>query len=184
MNNMLIIAIEEQINLKNLNGVQPLFKYDTQVLEIIQSRLKRDAIHQSTLYEDITIFIKKLNDSRFIRYDKTTMKETIRDSRFYNYACIDDSTWNEIKKNKITPSKKTLLKLIIALKLNHQEAEEILQKCGKKLDPNDIQDQIISAILDLWDTYALDVRDVEDILFDYQAIYKDTKPFECIYQIK
>ena len=178
MNNTLIVAIEEQLNLKNFKINQAFLRYDTRVLEIIQSHLKNDIPHSNTLYEDITIFIRKLDNPRFIRKNKT-----VHDAEFYKYACIDDSTWSDIKNNKITPSKKTLLKLIIALKLNRQEAEEILKKCGKRFDPCDIQDQVILAVLDLWDTYDLSVWDVEDILFYYQEIYNDTKPFECIYQV-
>ena len=178
MNNQIIIAIEERLNIKNFKSAGTFLRYDTRVLDIIQSRLKNNIPHQNTLYEDITIFIKRLNNPRFIRKNKN-----IHDAEFYKYACIDDSTWSDIKNNKITPSKKTLLKIIIALKLNHQEAEEMLKKNGKNFDIRDIQDQIILAIIDLWDIYALDVRDVEEILFHYQEIYKDTKPFECIYHV-
>ncbi len=176
----MITLVEEYINIMNYKRSRKfLNKYDMAVLDLINPRIKFEVPEQISFYDQIILRIKKMNEPRFIRKNGN-----IYDARFYEYARIDDATWSDIKNDKVIPSKKTLLKLIIALRLNHDEAEEMLKQFGKTFETGDIQDQVIQAVIDLRENYDLDVDDIEDILFRYQEMYKDKKYFECIYQTR
>ena len=176
----MITLIEEYINIMNYRrSRKSLNKYDPLILDLINPRIKLENPERLSFYDQLILRIKNMNEPRFIRKNGN-----IYDARFYEYARIDDATWSDIKNDKVIPSKKTLLKLIIALRLNHEEAEEMLKQFGKTFETGDIQDQVIEALIELRENYELDVDDVEDILFRYQDMYKDTKYFECIYQTR
>lgn len=180
------VEIEEILNQRNnKKHVDSLmvgsYKFDSKIIDEIKSHIKdsveADLEMTRPLYDEIIIYIKRLNDSRYIRKNGE-----VKEATFYQDARIDKSTWSDIKWNQITPSKKTLLKLILALNLTHKEAEALLERGKEKFDPEDIQDQIIEAIMIVREKHALTVQDIEDILFEYQEMYANTKPFDCIYE--
>ena len=180
------VEIEENINQrsnkKHVNGsTSGSNKYDSKIIEEIKSHIKEsvevDLALSRPLYDEIILYIKRLNNSRYIRKNGD-----VKEATFYQDARIDKSTWSDIKWNQITPSKKTLLKLILALNLTHEEAEALLERGKEKFDPEDIQDQIIEAIMIVRQKHDLTVQDIEDILFEYQEMYSKTKPFDCIYE--
>lgn len=155
--------------------------YDEKIFDEINSHINEtveaDLKKSLPLYDLIISYIKRMNNSRFLRKNGE-----VKEATFYQYAKIDKSTWSEIKWDQITPSKKTLLKLIIALELTHEEAEDLLDRVKERFDPNDIQDQIIEAIMIVRKRHHLTVNDIECILFEYQEMYSTTKPFDCIYE--
>ena len=180
------VEIEENINQRSNkkhvnNSASVSNKYDSKIIEEIKSHIKEsvevDLALSRPLYDEIILYIKRLNNSRYIRKNGD-----VKEATFYQDARIDKSTWSDIKWNQITPSKKTLLKLILALNLTHEEAEALLERGKEKFDPEDIQDQIIEAIMIVRQKHDLTVQDIEDILFEYQEMYSKTKPFDCIYE--
>lgn len=180
------VEIEENINQrsnkKHVNSsTSGSNKYDSKIIEEIKSHIKEsvevDLALSRPLYDEIILYIKRLNNSRYIRKNGD-----VKEATFYQDARIDKSTWSDIKWNQITPSKKTLLKLILALNLTHEEAEALLERGKEKFDPEDIQDQIIEAIMIVRQKHDLTVQDIEDILFEYQEMYSKTKSFDCIYE--
>ena len=186
MNIAVLVEIEEILNQrdkkKNVNSLASgSYKFDSKIIDEIKSHIKEsvevDLAMSRPLYDEIILYIKRLNNSRYIRKNGE-----VKEATFYQDARIDKSTWSDIKWNKITPSKKTLLKLILALNLTHEEAEDLLERGKEKFDSDDIQDQIIEAIMIVREKYNLTVQDIEDILFVYQDMYAMTNPFNCIYE--
>lgn len=136
---------------------------------------------QNTIYENVIGYIKVLdNSSRFLK-GKGEVKEEV----FYEYAYIDNTTWNNIKKyknidsKKVTPSKKTILKLILALKMDKTEADDMLSRVNERFDYNDTQDKVICAIIETGYKYIYEVDQIVEILDFYKK--NSVKPFISIY---
>ena len=131
----------------------------------------------SALYDDVTAYILRLGDPRFLRKNGT-----IREARFYSYAYIDKSTWSEMKWGLVATSKKTILKLIIALKLDEDEAVRLLRKGRSGFDQSDPQDQVVLAMIDVRKAgFDITVDDAVEIL-DYYSL-NGKRSFVSIYEI-
>ena len=98
---------------------------------------------------------------------------------FYKYAYIDKSTWSELRWNLVVPKKKTLLKLIIALRLNEEEAEDLMRRGSSSFNPKDLRDQIILALIDI---QCYNPDDVYEVLEEYRL--HGSQKFENIYDSK
>lgn len=145
MDDRLYIKIEEYLNntkcRKNTPKYFEMQKIDPAVVSSINRRMKQES---DTLYDFIIEHIKKLNKTKYIRKNGN-----INEPAFYNEAFIDKSTWSNIRLNKTIPSKETLLKLIIALRLNEAESNELMAKGHNSLDPNDPRDLVMLALIDI-----------------------------------
>ena len=176
-----LVAIEERLNAGVYSKV---FAKSLKLDEVINTRLSRISEPETSLYDDICEYIS-LKLPEFLRNSQDG-KIKIYNEKFYQYALIDNMTWSSIKNNNTANlTKKTLLKLIIALKLNYDEAERMLCKFGFIFSANDVQEQIILAMIDLREKYSqdYDVDEVKEILFQYQEMYiKEGRSFTCIYK--
>lgn len=171
----LLIAVEEALNC-GARAETSAAKVNTKLVELINAQLNQaSGVPESTIYEDAVFYIKRLGDSRFLRKNGG-----IKEAAFYQYAYIDKSTWSELKWNQITPSKKTVLKLALALKLSEAETEALLAKAHHAFDPSELQDQVILALIDLRNgAYKLDVDGIIEVLEYYQR--NGPRPFDSIY---
>ncbi len=180
MKRVLFIAIEEYLNnhlqLKiDTDGQFVFHKLDTvKFMEQANNRIESGK-SQRTLYDFILIYIEKLNNRNLYKSNGV-----LNEAAFYRYAHIDKTTWSDIKWDKIIPKKKTLLKLIIALHLNEDEAVELLHLGASDFSPKDIRDQVILALIDL---KCYDYCDVYDALEQYRSIY-GKNAFENIYDTR
>lgn len=185
MDNSLIIEIEEFLNKKNFNSVDSTcyadttLKYDSKILELIDSEVNNTVYvsAEKSIYDIVITYIKRMNDPRFLKKNGE-----VKEAGFYRYAYIDKSTWSDMKWKKIKIKKKTLLKLILALNLNREQAEELLSQGGEKFDFSNFQDKLILAIIEIRKVHTLDVEDIAEIIFEYQDMYHDTQPFDSIYE--
>lgn len=136
----------------------------------ISSRL--DAmVCEDSLYDVVIRYIKRLNNENFFKKNGE-----VNDAAFYRYACIDKSTWSDLKYSQVVLKKKTLLKLVIALRLNEEEAEDLLRRGSSGFDPKDIRDQIILALIDI---RCYEIEDVYEVLEEYRK--KGKQKFQNIY---
>lgn len=182
MNIQVLVAVEEHLNNRvhhketNL-FTAPFVKFDPAIVELINTQLMQDkGIRESTIYEDAIVYIKRLNNARFLRKNGE-----VKEAPFYQYAYIDKSTWSELKWNQVVPSKKTLLKLILALKLDKAEAEALMAKGQKAFDPDDFQDQVILAVIGMRNgEYEIDIDDIIEILDYYRT--NGPRTFDSIYE--
>lgn len=175
MNTKLIVAIEEYLNgaLTHKTGDALYTKFEKinpQIAEMIEKK-KLAGDKEESLYEMIIRYINRLNNNNFRKKNGS-----INESAFYYYAIIDKSTWSDIRNNKIIPKKKTLLKLVIALELNEEEATDFMHKGGSSFDRKSLLDQIILAFIDL------KIYDIEE-LYATLEYYREngTQRFDNIY---
>lgn len=185
MNNRLMVEIEEFLNKKNFYSVdskcyaETTAKYDSKILELIDSKVNNTLYDsaEKSIYDIVIAYIKEMNDPRFLKKNGE-----VKEAAFYQYAYIDKSTWSDMKWKKIKVKKKTLLKLILALNLGKEQAGELLSQGGEKFDFSNFQDKLILAIIEVRKVHTLDVKDIVDIIFEYQDMYQDTQPFDSIYE--
>ena len=102
---------------------------------------------------------------------------------FYKRARITRSTWSNLRvwsadDTGNQPSKETLLKIVLALRLTVQEADQLMSRASNRLNYNDFRDRVIMACM-YKKIYA--PEDVYEIL-EYFS-YKDgkTRRFKNIY---
>lgn len=175
MESKILIAVEEMLN-RVAGGIETATKVDDGLVELIDLQLRECVAEpSSTIYEDAIFYIKRLGDSRFLRKNGN-----VKEATFYQYAYIDKSTWSGMKWNLLTPSKKTIFKLALALKLSEAETESLLSKAHQSFDLNDYQEQLIWALIELRNgPYKLDVDGIVEVLEYYQR--NGPKPFDSIY---
>lgn len=173
----LLISIEERINQRLASSKQTNEKFvykkiNDEIAEAIDKRIA-EASEDNALYSLILVYIRRLNNEKYMRKNGE-----INEAAFYRDAFIDKSTWSDIRWGKILPNKKTLLKLIIALRLSEDEANELMAMGSNSLNPSDPRDIIILALIDI---KCYDVYDVYDVLEEYGKNGK--RKFENIYDI-
>lgn len=180
MRREILLMVEEALNCRGTSrgegAVDCAGKFNAQLLDAIDAHLGRpEEIGESTIYEDAVSYLRRLGNPRFLR-----KSGGVKEAAFYQYACIDKSTWSELKWNQVKPSKKTVFKLILALELTQEEAEALLGKVQAAFDPAEMQDQVILAMVNLREQgYELSVDDAAQVLDYYRE--NGPRPFNSIY---
>ncbi|MCD7883979.1 MAG: hypothetical protein LUI87_09830 [Lachnospiraceae bacterium] len=140
-------------------------------MDAVENRMQQHET-QKSLYDLILFYIKRLGKSRFF-----FKNGELNAAAFYQYAQIDKSTWSQLKYGTATPKKETLLKLVIALRLSVDEAEDFMVKGSNSLNPNDPRDLVILALLDV---KCYEIGDVYEVLEEYGK--NGVRKFENIYR--
>ncbi|MBR1531431.1 MAG: hypothetical protein IJ643_05170 [Eubacterium sp.] len=157
-------------------GVDNDAKTNSNLNNMIDSYIKdhKGSTKESTIYEDVIEYLNRLNNKTGNLYVRKN--GAINESRFYNYAYIDKSTWSSLKYNLILPKKKTILKLAIALHLSEDEAIALMNKANNSFDFDDTQDLVILALLNM------KVYNIETVIETLEYYQQNTEPyFDCIY---
>lgn len=176
----ILLEVEDALNLLHTGNreqpIQCVEKVDPQIVDMIDLRLGQPLEPpEPTIYEDAIFYIKRMKNPRYLRKNGG-----VKEAAFYQYACIDKSTWSELKWNQVKPSKKTVLKLILALELTENEAEALMAKAHCGFDFTSIQDQVILALIHLRaQGHALDVNEAMEVLDYYRE--NGPRPFISIY---
>lgn len=179
MNVLLFCEVEEVLQRKKKQCAcdwkqdETMQKVSLEIARSVEGRRKKTE-QEETLYQVIIRHIRGLNNPNFYRKNGE-----LKESAFYEYAYIDKSTWSELRYNKIVPKKKTLLRLVIALRLNEENAIDLLRRGSSSFDPKDMRDQIILALIEL---KCYNPDDVYEVLEEYRL--HGPHPFENIYDIK
>ena len=171
MDKQLFLKVETELNriYKRING-KVLCCIEPTIIESIDSYNKKSENEQS-LYEYIMSFVSRMKEPSFVK-----KSGKISEPEFYEYALVDKMTWSNIRNNVGYPSKKSLLRLIFALKLNEDEAILLMQKGSSSLNILDPRDRVVLALIDL---RIYDKETVYDVLEEYGK--NGAKKFENIY---
>ena len=100
-------------------------------------------------------------------------RKYIKMSSFYLPAGIDKRTFNKIKNDYLyRPSRSTAMKCCLGLKLNREEAEELMRLAGFSFSPSDPSDLVVMFCIEkeIWDLASVnylmasfDIRDLEGV---------------------
>lgn len=170
MDRKLIIQIEEYLNSLPCTVIS---KLDTDIQVSIEDAMKRrlERNHDSSLYVFLCDQLRKQN---FVK-----KSGLLDEAGFYTYAQISSNTWSNIRWGNGVPSKETLLKLIIGLKMNENDANELMQKGQNSLSLTDPRDRVILALIDI---RCYDIYTVYDVLEEYGK--HGAHPFNNIYRFE
>lgn len=108
------------------------FPYDV-LKESISNEIKGVKKTDNPLYDSVCAYMERIGFSK--------------DSDFYNSIGMQRQQFARIRDASNTLSKKTILWIIIGLKLNYQEADDLLRKAGYCFRKSDIRDVILTYIL-------------------------------------
>lgn len=185
MDKRIYVEIEEYINARFSAQTSSSFGVKSRSTEVVNSYFPEG--FWDNFEESLNEKLKKSNQEEklydlLLKYIKRSKKNfykkngTLNGESFCKYVYIDKSTWSNIQYDIGKPSKETLLKLIIALELNEEEAQEVLNKGGRSFCYSDFRDQLILAIID---KKIYDIETVFEILEKYRndGVHK----FENIY---
>lgn len=161
--------IEESLARRSIACAVPVMqKVDVQIEQAILAREKR-AEKTGSLY---TYVCEKIR--RYARFVKKSGK--LDEPAFYSYARIDKTTWSNLRWGLRVPSKETLLKLVFALRLNEDEARELMTRGSNSLNEADPRDRIVLALLDIG---CYEIESVYEVLEEYGT--NGAYPFKNIY---
>lgn len=93
-------------------------------------------------------------------------KKGLKDTEVYKKANIDRKLFSKIRKKSYRPGKKTAFALLLALKLNVDEATDLLSYAGIAFAPNELMDMIVKGCLE---NEIYNVLRVNEILFAYNV---------------
>jgi hypothetical protein len=149
-----LLKVEERINIRcrltNFKIIEGYAELQNAIDNRINSRKTIDFVEDKLIK---TGYIKKNGKPDF--------------AKFYKYACINPDVWSTFSSGTHVPSKETLLKIIIGLRLDETEAKEFLMLAGSSFNPSDYRDVVILACMDC-DYY--EIEDVYDILEKYGSM--------------
>lgn len=118
-------------------------------------------------------------EKRFIKQGFMKKSGVIDYPKFYRYARINPDVWSTFSNGSHAPSKETLLKIIIALKMIESEAKEFLSLCGSGFAAEDYRDTVILACIDC---EYYEIEDVYEILEFYGGeMIRKKRRFHNIY---
>lgn len=149
-------SILEHCSEENLDEMIAEYGEESAIGQLIRRR--RAEKYQRSLLDNINVIEDKIEES-LIHSIKTgnPFYETVcryidekgykSDADFYNSIGMPRQLFARIRNSEANLSKKTVLWIIIGLKLNYSEARELLLLSGYSLKKNDKKDVIISYIL-------------------------------------
>lgn len=195
MDNKILIEIEEYLNSRfsnvpvdisgNLCCGKAAFNFmpDNSFYEELNKRIKKNSdkiSEEPELYFAILEHIKKLDRPDFY-FKSGDKKGELNKAKFCRYSDVDDSTMYNICWNIKKPSKETLLKLIVALKLNEKDAIDLMEKGSNAFFENDFRDQLMLALINCKEWEKMDYIDVYDIMEKFRNDGLPAHRFDNIY---
>ena len=168
MDRKIIVQIEERINARSGRGM--LRKVDPELRNAVDTALNSrvDCGVDTSFYSYLCGELKKRG---FVK-----KSGLLDEGGFYDYAQISSNTWSNIRWNKGTPSKETLRKLVFALKMNEEDATELLRRGHDAFDETDPRDRVLLALIDI---RCYDIYKVYEVLEEYGQHGK--QPFRNLY---
>lgn len=124
-------------------------------METIEEFIKKHKVSKEKA-DDFVTYLYQLMDK--YGYDKS--------SDLYNKANISRQSWSLIISGKTTPSLKTIIKIVFALKLNNHECKYLLKKAGYTLSSSSNYSLVIRYCIEN-QIYDLDILNEYLIKYGY-----------------
>lgn len=157
-----IWQVEEALNRKNRSDLSVSVKTLEKRIEI------DDAIRRRGRKQSAVDYVLQMLPERGFRLANGDADWV----RFYKYARIEADVWSTFSSGAHQPSKETLLKIIIGLRLNEEEACELLSLAGNGFRGDDKRDNVILACMECG---YYKVEDVYEILEEYGGVVVNGK---------
>lgn len=156
-----LVQIEEFLNRHRTSGhgTRAAPPQEVRLQKVDISEALRNRQMGESLYSMILGFLERIEGTQFRR-----KSGGLNEAAFYKYARIEKNTWSNIRLGNTTPQKETMLKLVIALRLNEQEAVALLAKASYGFNDTDLRDMVILACID---TNCYEIETVYEILEEY-----------------
>ena len=130
--------------------------YDEELPKKLKSSNIRDFIDNFKEYNDFQTTLFKFIDDR-----------NLKDSDVYNKVHIDRRLFSKIRNDKeYHPSKETVILLAIALELNENELEKLLESASYSLPKNNKYDLIIRFC---FINKIFKISDINELLYEYSC---------------
>lgn len=130
--------------------------YNTKEMDLSNNLNIQDYIDQHAKYNDFQTALFKLIDER-----------NLKDSDVYNKVHIDRRLFSKIRNDKkYHPNKDTIILLGIALELNENELEELLNSASYSLPKNNKYDLIIRFC---FINKIFKLADINELLYEYNC---------------
>lgn len=127
---------------------------------------KAESFRESFSYNAICPYEDKEERDIIIELDESFSETVLRlidekglkDSDVYNSINMDRRLFSKMRNSGYSPSKQTAISLCIALKLDLQETNDLLNKAGYSLSHSNMADVIIEYFIKnrIYDLYAID----------------------------
>jgi hypothetical protein len=129
---------------------------DRKLLDELQEYIQNQTVHYSLAQENVLesmVDIESFIDEK----RKPTLQQVLfsyieksglRDPDVYNRAGIDRNHFSKIRSPQYQPKKSTVIALALALELNEDDTDDLLNAAGYSLSSSDISDLIIQFCLE------------------------------------
>lgn len=149
-------------------------KKDVRLEKFLSQNLEPEMMSACALPEGLALFaqadevddaVRHLDESFQSALFRIIDAKGLADAEVYRKANLDRRLFSKIRTQKdYRPGKRTILALCIALKLNREETEDLLEKGGYSLSMSQVSDVIIAYFI----THGnYDIYEINDALFRY-----------------
>ncbi|MBV1756486.1 MAG: hypothetical protein KMY55_01460 [Dethiosulfatibacter sp.] len=130
--------IDENLNHELRSFIKDTERHQSLMVELVTKDLINNISKHLELIQILTGSIKF-----FSLLTKFIDRAGLTEPQFYSRACISTAVFSNMRRDDYTPSKASVLKSIIGLKLNYTDASALLEKAGYTFVWSDTKDLTI-----------------------------------------
>lgn len=167
----MLIAVLQSCNEEILLDLEKEFGEKSRITKIIREQIRKVPNKSSVADDSITTIESMLQESEKHRNTLYSLickymaeKGFESDAQFYNSISMSRQNFARIRNNS-NVGKRTVLWIIVGLKLDYHQAKEILKTAGYAFKNNDKRDVLVSYILKNLENYDIDT--VNDLLYHF-----------------